>query len=111
MSLDQPFPSTYRRELFPPIEPYAEGWLPVGDGHTLYWYECGNPMGRPAVFLHGGPGAGCISAYRRFFDPTQPTPPHLPEFGFVAIQAAVLALLALLWSIEFMWSAARRRAR
>lgn len=69
LSPDLPFPSTNRRELFPPIEPYAEGWLPVGDGHTLYWYECGNPKGRPAVFLHGGPGAGCISAYRRFFDP------------------------------------------
>jgi proline iminopeptidase len=69
LSLDQPFASSYRRELFPPIEPYAEGWLAVGDGHTLYWYECGNPKGRPALFLHGGPGAGCISAYRRFFDP------------------------------------------
>lgn len=69
MSLDQPYATNYRRELFPPIEPYAEGWLPVGDGHTLYWYECGNPKGKPAVFLHGGPGAGCIPAYRRFFDP------------------------------------------
>ena len=69
MSLDQPYASNFRRELFPPIEPYAEGWLPVGDGHALYWYECGNPQGKPAVFLHGGPGAGCIPAYRRFFDP------------------------------------------
>ncbi len=69
MSLDQPFTTNYRRELFPPIEPYAEGWLPVGDGHTLYWSECGNPNGRPALFLHGGPGVGCIPAYRRFFDP------------------------------------------
>lgn len=69
MSLDQPYATNYRRELFPPIEPYAEGWLPVGGGHTLYWYECGNPKGKPVVFLHGGPGAGCIPAYRRFFDP------------------------------------------
>lgn len=69
MSLDHPIAASFRRELFPPIEPYAEGWLPVGDGHTLYWYECGNPNGMPAVFLHGGPGAGCVSAYRRFFDP------------------------------------------
>ena len=69
LSPDLPFPSTNRRELFPPIEPYAEGWLSVGGGHTLYWYECGNPAGLPAVFLHGGPGAGCIPAYRRFFDP------------------------------------------
>lgn len=71
MSLDQPFAASYRRELFPPIDPFAEGWLPVGDGHSLYWYECGNPNGRPVVFLHGGPGAGCIPAYRRFFDPDQ----------------------------------------
>ncbi len=69
MSPDQSVSPNSRRELFPPIEPHTEGWLPVGDGHTLYWYECGNPKGRPAVFLHGGPGAGCIPVYRRFFDP------------------------------------------
>lgn len=69
MNLNQPYASNFWRELFPPIQPYAEGWLPVGDGHALYWYECGNPQGKPAVFLHGGPGAGCIPAYRRFFDP------------------------------------------
>ena len=70
MSPDLIPPLTNRRELYPPIEPYSEGWLEVGDGHSLYWMECGNPNGIPAVFLHGGPGAGCVSAYRRFFNPS-----------------------------------------
>ena len=46
--------------LYPPIEPYARGLLDVGDGQQIYWEECGNPAGKPAVFLHGGPGGGCI---------------------------------------------------
>lgn len=54
---------------YPPIEPYAHGMLAVGDGHELYWEECGNPEGKPAVFVHGGPGGGCTPDYRRFFDP------------------------------------------
>jgi len=53
----------------PSIEPYASGWLNVGDGHQLYWEACGNPAGRPAVVLHGGPGSGCIARYRLWFDP------------------------------------------
>ncbi len=69
MSPDLAQPSTHRRELYPPIESYAEGWLDVGDGHSLYWSECGNPDGVPVAFLHGGPGAGCVAAYRRFFNP------------------------------------------
>ena len=55
--------------LFPPIEPYARGRLDVGDGHALYFEECGNPAGLPVVFLHGGPGSGCSASHRRFFDP------------------------------------------
>jgi proline iminopeptidase len=43
--------------------------LDVGDGHRLYWEYCGNPDGRPAIFLHGGPGSGCTPGQRRFFDP------------------------------------------
>jgi len=43
--------------LFPPIEPYATGFLEA-DGHRVYWEACGNPQGTPAVFLHGGPGGG-----------------------------------------------------
>jgi proline iminopeptidase len=57
--------------LFPPIEPYATHRLDVGDGHLLYVEECGNPDGLPAVFLHGGPGAGCGPTHRRFFDPSR----------------------------------------
>ena len=55
--------------LFPPIEPYLSGNLPVDDLHTLYWEECGNPQGVPVLFLHGGPGAGLSPAHRQFFDP------------------------------------------
>lgn len=50
------------RELYPPIEAYAHGMLPVGDGHTIYWEQCGNPEGKPVVFLHGGPGSGVSDA-------------------------------------------------
>jgi proline iminopeptidase len=57
------------RQLYPPIEPYRSGMLDVGDGHSLYWELCGNPAGKPAVFLHGGPGAGCSVTHRRLFDP------------------------------------------
>ncbi len=55
--------------LYPPIEPHSQGVLDVGDGHHLHWEACGNPQGQPAVFLHGGPGAGCSAQSRRFFNP------------------------------------------
>ncbi len=61
--------SYYRHDLFPEIEPYATGMLPVGSGYEIYWEQCGNPRGMPIVFLHGGPGAGAAAAHRRFFDP------------------------------------------
>lgn len=51
------------------IEPYDSGFLEVGDGHRMYWETCGNPQGKPAVFLHGGPGSGCSPSQRPFFDP------------------------------------------
>lgn len=57
------------RTLYPPIAPYRQGMLEVGDGHLLYWELCGNPAGTPAVFLHGGPGGGCGPDHRRVFDP------------------------------------------
>jgi len=60
-----------RRDLYPPIAPYATHRIPVDAIHELYLEECGNPRGIPAVFLHGGPGAGCGSSHRRFFDPTR----------------------------------------
>ena len=56
-------------DLYPDIRPYAEHRLAVGDGHVLHVEEVGDRGGIPAVFLHGGPGAGCESWQRRFFDP------------------------------------------
>lgn len=58
-----------RRTLYPPIEPFATGMIDVGDSHTVYWERCGTPGGKPAVFLHGGPGGGCSPAQRQQFDP------------------------------------------
>lgn len=55
--------------LFPALSPYRSGMLPVDEIHTLYWEECGNPQGVPVLFLHGGPGGGCTTTHRRFFDP------------------------------------------
>ncbi len=55
--------------MYPAIEPYVHGHMDVGHGHQVYWELCGNPDGRPVVFLHGGPGAGCSPAHRRLFDP------------------------------------------
>lgn len=56
-------------EIYPEIEPYEQGFLDVGEGHRLYWECCGNPRGKPAAVLHGGPGSGCSPRFRRFFDP------------------------------------------
>ena len=57
------------RELYAPIEPYESGIFAADGGHRIYWELCGNPRGRPAVFLHGGPGGGCNPDNRRLFDP------------------------------------------
>lgn len=57
-----------RRELYPPVEPYRTGRLPVGGPHELYFEEVGNPEGKPAVFVHGGPGGGSDAVHRRFWD-------------------------------------------
>jgi proline iminopeptidase len=59
------------RTFYPEIEPYDHGMLDVGDGHQVYWELCGNPNGKPVVFLHGGPGGGCTPAQRRLFDPKE----------------------------------------
>lgn len=55
--------------LYPPLEPFQDGMLPVGDGQRIYWEQSGNPEGKPVVFLHGGPGGGTAPWHRRFFDP------------------------------------------
>lgn len=56
---------------YPEIEPYDSGLLDVGDGQQVYWEAVGNPTGKPAVFLHGGPGGGCTPGHRRMFDPAR----------------------------------------
>ncbi len=56
-------------DLYPPSEPYDHGLLDVGDGNRVYWETCGNPGGKPAVLVHGGPGQGCAPNMRRVFDP------------------------------------------
>jgi proline iminopeptidase len=62
-------PGTFEDPLYPEIEPYESTYLPVGDGHDIYYEICGNRDGKPVLFLHGGPGAGCSPKQRRFFDP------------------------------------------
>ena len=55
--------------LYPRGEPYATGMLDVGEGQLLYWEASGNPDGKPAVMLHGGPGSGLSRGSREYFDP------------------------------------------
>jgi proline iminopeptidase len=59
-----------RRGQYPPVEPFDSGHLDVGDGHEIYYEQSGNPRGKPALFLHGGPGGGGDVNCRRFFDPS-----------------------------------------
>lgn len=58
-------------ELYPPLAPYAAGRLDVGDGNLVYWEACGNPVGKPALVVHGGPGSGSSTHTARFFNPDQ----------------------------------------
>ncbi|PYS85711.1 MAG: prolyl aminopeptidase [Acidobacteria bacterium] len=60
---------TQLRTLYPPIEPYDTGRLKVSEVHEIHYEQCGNPKGKPVVFLHGGPGGGLVPEYRQFFDP------------------------------------------
>lgn len=55
--------------MYPELEPYTSGMLEVGEGNTISWEACGNPDGKPAVVLHGGPGSGRSELSRRYFDP------------------------------------------
>ena len=56
--------------LYPPVDPFDQRMLDVGDSHHIYVEQCGNPDGAPVVILHGGPGGGCSPAMRRYFDPS-----------------------------------------
>lgn len=58
-----------RSKLYPQIEPFDSGHLAVSDVHEIYYEQCGNPRGAPALFVHGGPGGGSNPGDRRFFDP------------------------------------------
>ncbi len=55
--------------LYPPVEPFDQRMIDMGDGHRVYMEQCGNPAGIPVLVLHGGPGGGCSPAMRRYFDP------------------------------------------
>ncbi len=57
------------RDAYPPVEPYETGMLDVSDGHQIYYERCGTKGAKPAVFLHGGPGAGISPQYRGAFNP------------------------------------------
>ncbi len=58
------------RQLYTISKPFNDGFLPVSDGHALYFEESGNPEGIPVLFIHGGPGAGLSDDYTRMFDTT-----------------------------------------
>ncbi|HRD74522.1 MAG TPA: prolyl aminopeptidase [Hyphomicrobiaceae bacterium] len=60
-----------RRGLYPPIEPYRQDRLAVGDGHVLYYEESGNRHGKPVLVVHGGPGGGSNPTMRRYHDPSR----------------------------------------
>lgn len=60
---------TASQYLYPPIDPFDQRMLDVGDGHRVYVEQCGHPAGIPVVVMHGGPGGGCSPAMRRYFDP------------------------------------------
>lgn len=55
--------------LYPKVEPYEHGMLDVGDGNLIYWETCGDPSGKPALVVHGGPGSGCSPRMRQLFNP------------------------------------------
>jgi proline iminopeptidase len=57
------------RGLYPAIDCRVSGHLDVGDGHQVHYEVCGNPDGKPVIFVHGGPGGGITGVYRRLFDP------------------------------------------
>lgn len=58
-----------RRTFYPELHPFKQGRLRVSPLHEIYYEECGNPAGKPAVVLHGGPGGGISPFLRRLHDP------------------------------------------
>ena len=78
-------------DLYPEIEPYAQGMLEVTGDDLVYWEVCGNPRGKPAVVLHGGPGSGCTRWHRRI--------PGVLVNGRFDFQAP----LAGAWKLHSLW--------
>ena len=62
--------SDLQEVLYPPIEPFATGFLSVSSLHTIAFEQSGNPNGEPVLVIHGGPGGGSQPSYRQYFDPT-----------------------------------------
>jgi proline iminopeptidase len=58
-------------DWYPQPEPTGEGLLDVGDGNRIFWQTYGNPDGKPAVMVHGGPGTGCNPGMARGHDPAR----------------------------------------
>ena len=66
---ERQIPDGERLGLYSEIAPYRTGRLKVSALHELYYEECGNPRGKPALLLHGGPGSGSTAVMRRYHDP------------------------------------------
>lgn len=50
------------------IVPRESGILATDDGQRIYWETHGNPVGKSAVVLHGGPGSGAGTGWTTYFD-------------------------------------------
>lgn len=65
------YPLDLYQGVYENTQPYDQGMLDVGDGHSIYWEVCGNPKGKPVLVVHGGPGSGATAYWRQFFDPNR----------------------------------------
>lgn len=55
------------RKFFP-LKPFNKGYLPIFEGHEIYFEEYGKANGKPVLCFHGGPGGGMSVNYTRPFD-------------------------------------------
>ena len=56
-------------DLYPPAGPYDNGFIDTGDGNRVYYEQLGDPEGKPALHVHGGPGSGAPQRPTRAWDP------------------------------------------
>jgi pimeloyl-ACP methyl ester carboxylesterase len=76
---------------YPPIDPFEQGLLDTGDGNLVHWELCGNPFGKPALIVHGGPGSGLSTGQRQWLDPAA-----IESFSLInAAAAAALRMRAI----------------